>query len=190
VLNTAVAANTNSTWAAELAAAAVPVAAGSSTINGTAVPFGINSASVSGSFTATSKQEPAEQGPCTAFYGGNSTNFYQSGFGTFTTPKLGKIVVAGKGTVSGHKAILTISAKSVEKGAGTIVLTAKSGKKTITVASGRFSVPAGATSLVSLKLSSQAAKLLKKTGKIVAKVAVTPTTDQPSQGKTVTLKSS
>jgi hypothetical protein len=187
VLNSTIAANTNSTWAAEKAAGEVPTAAGASTINGTPVPYGIASASVSGAFTAASGQKPAEQGPCVTFYGGGANNFYQSGFGSFTTPKLGKIVVAGKGTVSGHKATLTISADSVEKGAGTIVLTAKKGKKTVTVASGHFSVPAGATSLVSVKLTSAGKKLFKKTGKIVAKVKVTSTTDQPSRGKKVTL---
>ncbi len=129
MLNTTIAANKNATWAAELAAGEVPVSAGTTTLNGTALPDGIASASVSGAFTATAKQEPAEQGPCVAFYGGNSTNFYVSASGSFTTPKLGKIVVAGKGTVAGKKATLTINDESVEKAAGTIVLTAQEGQE-------------------------------------------------------------
>ena len=87
--------------------------------------------------------------------------------GSFTTPKLGKIVVAGKGTVAGKKATLTINDESVEKAAGTIVLTAKKGKKTVTVASGKFSVPAGATGTASLKLTSAGSSLLKKSKKLV-----------------------
>ena len=187
VLNTTIAANKNATWAAELAAGEVPVSAGTTTLNGTALPDGIASASVSGAFTATAKQEPAEQGPCVTFYGGNSTNFYVSSSGSFTTPKLGKIVVAGKGTVAGKKATLTINDESVEKAAGTIVLTGKKGKKTVTVASGKFSVPAGATGTVSLKLTSAGSSLLKKSKKLVAKITLTSTTDQPSPSKTVTL---
>ena len=187
VLNTTIAANKNATWAAELAAGQVPVSAGTTTLNGTALPDGIASASVSGAFTATAKQEPAEQGPCVSFYGGNSTNFYVSASGSFTTPKLGKIVVAGKGTVAGKKATLTINDESVEKAAGTIVLTGKKGKKTVTVASGKFSVPAGATGTASLKLTSAGSSLLKKSKKLVTKITLTSTTDQPSPSKTVTL---
>ncbi len=187
VLNTTIAANTNPVWASELAAAAVPLSAGSSSINGTALPDGIASASVSGSFTATAKQEPAEQGPCVAFYGGNSTNFYVSSTGSFTTPKLGKIVVAAKGTVAGRKATLTIKDESVESAAGTIVLSAKKGKKTVTAASGKFSVPAGATGTASLKLTSAGSSLLKKSKKLVTRITLTSTTDQPSSSKTVTL---
>ena len=105
VLNSTIAANTNATWQAELAAGKVPVSPGTSSIpanpptttTATPVPDGVAAApSASGVFTATAAQEPAEQGPCVAFYGGNSTNFYISAVGTFTTPPLGKIVVAGR----------------------------------------------------------------------------------------------
>ena len=135
-------------------------------------------------------RSPAEQGPCVSFYGGNSTNFYTSAIGSFTTPKLGKIVVAGKGTVAGKKATLTINDESVEKAAGTIVLTGKKGSKTVTVASGKFSVPAGATGTASLKLTSAGSSLLKKSKKLVTKITLTSTTDQPSPSKTVTLSQS
>jgi hypothetical protein len=200
VLNSTIAANTNSTWAAELAANQVPTAAGTTTLNGTALPYGINTASHTGSFTAASGPKPAEQGPCVTFYGGNSTNFYQSGFGTFTTPPLGKIVVGGKGTVSHGKAMISVKVESVESGAGSIVLT-KGGKK---IASGKFKVPAGATGTENLKLTKAGAALFKvkkikktkhhhkvtiivKPGKVVAKVSLTSTTDQPGSGKSVTL---
>jgi hypothetical protein len=186
VLNTVIAANTDPTWAAELAAKQVPTAAGSSSIGSTALPYGINSASASGSFTAASGAKPAEQGPCVAFYGGNSTNFYQSGYGMFTTPKLGKIVVGGKGTVAGRKATITVSDKSVEKAAGTIVLATKKG---VTVASGKFSVPSGASDAVSLKLTKKGASLLKKAkkGGLVTSITLTSDTDQPTSSKKVTL---
>ena len=188
VLNTTIAANTNSTWAAELAAGKVPLAAGTSTINGTAVPDGVASASASGSFTATSGQQSAEQGPCVAFYGGNSTNFYTSAVGTFTTPPLGKIVVAGTGLVARRKAVVVIADRSVERAAGTIVLSAKKGHRTISVASGSFSVPSGAKGTASLRLTSAGAALFAKSSKLLTKVTVTSTTDQPSSGRTVRLK--
>jgi hypothetical protein len=188
VLDSTIAANKNATWAAELAAGQVPVAAGSSTANGTAVPYGVASASPGGAFKATASQQPAEQGQCVAFYGGNSTNFYTSGFGVFTTPKLGKIVVGSKGTVAHHKATLTVTDDSVENASGTIVLTAKKGHKTITVASGSFKVPAGATGSASLKLTKKGSSLLAKSKKLVTKISLTSNTDQPSSSKSVTLR--
>jgi hypothetical protein len=184
VLNTTIAGVTTNTWTAELAAGQVPVSAdATATIGGTALPYGINSVSASGTFTATAKQEPAEQGPCVTFYGGNGTNFYTSPTGEFTTPPLGKILVARKGAVVGRRAVLAISDRSVESAAGTIVLTNRKGVK---VASGKFSVPAGATGAASLKLTGAGAALLRK-GALVTKVNLTSTTDQPSPSKLVTL---
>ncbi len=188
VVNSTIAANTNSGWAAELAAGKDPVAAGSNSINGTPLPYGISSASATGSFTPTTGQEPAEQGPCVAFYGGNSTNFYTSAVGTFTTPKLGTITIGSKGTVVGKKATISIKDASVEAGKGTIVLTAKIKGKKVKVASGKFSVLAGATGSETYKLSSKAVTALKKAGKLVTSVTATSTTDQPVKGKKITLK--
>jgi hypothetical protein len=183
VLNTAIAANSDPYWKAELAANSVPTAAGSTTINGTAVPNGVASASASGTFTATAKAQPAEQGPCVTFYGGNSTNFYTSAVGQFTTPPLGKIVIGRRGAVARRHALIPVSDRSVERAAGTIALTVK-GK---TVASGKFSVAAGATGVASLKLTGKGSALLASSHHLVAKVTVTSSTDQPSSGKTVTL---
>jgi hypothetical protein len=185
VLNSTIAANTNATWVAEVATGKVPLAAGSSMIpSGPAVPYGVAAApSASGTFTATAAQQPAEQGPCVTFYGGNSTNFYTSPVGTFTTPPLGKIVVGAHGIVAGGRALVTITDRSVERGAGTIELSTKKG----TVASGRFSVAAGATGVAKLKLSGETLRLLKKSKHLVVRVSVTSSTDQPSTGRTVTL---
>lgn len=188
VLNSAIQANTNPDWTSELAAGMDPTSAGSTSLNGTPLPYGISSASTNGAFTATAKQEPAEQGPCVAFYGGNSTNFYTSQFGSFTTPKLGKIVVAGKGTVSHRDAILTIKDESVERAAGTIVLTARHAGKVITVASGKFSVASGKAGTAKLELTHAGSSLWAKSTKLVTRVTVTSTTDQPSPSKTVTLR--
>jgi hypothetical protein len=184
VLNTVIAANPDANWAAELKANQVPTAAGSTTLNTTALPYGAASnPSSSGAFKATSSPQPAEQGPCVTFFGGNSTNFYTSAVGTFTTPVLGKIVVGAHGVVAGRRALVTITDRSIERAAGTIALSTKKG----TVASGRFSVAAGATGVAKLKLSGAAVAALKKSKHLVVSVTVTSTTDQPSSGRTVTL---
>jgi hypothetical protein len=188
VLNTTIAANTNAGWQAELLAGKDPVSAGTSAIAGTALPFGVASATATGSFNATSAQEPAEQGPCVAFYGGNSTNFYTSAIGYFKTPALGKIVFGSKATVSGKKATLTVTDKSVESAAGTITLTIKKGRKAVTVASGKFSVPAGATGSAKLKLTDKGVSALAAVSSLATKVTLVSTTDQPTSSRKVTLK--
>jgi hypothetical protein len=185
VLNSTIAANTSADWQAELAAGKDPVAAGGSVANGTALPYGVASASSSGAFTATAGQEPAEQGPCVAFYGGNSTNFYTSPIGYFTTPALGAVVIGAKATVTGKKAVLKVSDKSVEPAAGTITLTTKKGA--VTVAAGKFSVPAHASASISLKLTPQGVSAV-ASGSVVTKLVYTTTTDQPTSTKKVTLK--
>jgi len=187
VLNATIAQNTNSTWLAELAANKVPLAAGTSTVNGTAVPYGISAIGAGGAITATTAQQPAEQGPCVAFYGGNSTNFYTSLVGHFTTPKLGSVAFGAKATVSHGKAAVKVANKSALKAAGHLVLTAKKGGKAVTVASGKISVPAGATEMVNLKLSGGAESALKGQKSLSTKVHFTSTTDQPGSGKTIQL---
>jgi hypothetical protein len=187
VVNSTIAANTNATWTAELAANKVPLAPGATTINGTALPFGIGAVAAGGTLTAQAAQQPAEQGPCVAFYGGNSTNFYTSPVGYFTTPKLGTVVFGSKGVVSGSKVAVSVADKSVEKAAGKLALTVKSHGKTVTVASGKISVVAGATKLVVVKLSGAGKTALAAAGSLTTKVSFTSTTDQPTKGKTVTL---
>jgi hypothetical protein len=183
VLNSTIAANVNGNWVAELAAGKDPVVAGGSAANGTALPYGAASASASGAFTATAGQEPAEQGPCVAFYGGNSTNFYTSPIGYFTTPALGSVVIGANATVAGKKATLKVTDKSVEPAAGTITLA----KKGVTVASGNFSVPAHASASISLKLTPKGVTAVSG-GSVVTKVTYVTTTDQPTATKKVTLK--
>ena len=187
VVNATIAANSNTTWTAELAANKVPLSAGSTTLNGTALPYGINSVSAGGGLTATGAQQPAEQGPCIAFFGGNSTNFYTSPIGYFTTPKLGTVVFGSKAAVSGGRAAIRVADKSVEKAAGRLVLTAKQGHKTITVVSGKISVAAEATEIVEMKLTGAGKAALNAGNSLVTRVAFTSTTDQPAKGRTIKL---
>lgn len=191
VLNTTIAANTNAYWQAELTAGKDPVAAGSTTApaaaGGTALPFGVASATTSGTFNATAAQQPAEQGSCVTFYGGNSTNFYTSAIGYFKTPALGDIVVASKGTVKGSKATVSVTDKSVESAAGSITLTIKQGKKTVTVASGKFSVGAGVTGSEKLKLTKKGKAAFAAKGSLATKLNLVSTTDQPTSSKKVKL---
>lgn len=187
VLNSTIAQNTNSTWLAELATNKVPLAAGTSSVNNTATPWGISSVGAGGSITPTSAQQPAEQGPCVAFYGGNSTNFYTSPVGHFTTPKDGSIAFGAKATVSGGKAAISVANKSALKAAGQLVLTAKKGAKSVTILSGKISVSADVTEKVNLKLSASGQAALRGKGSLSTRVQFTATTDQPASGKTVVL---
>ena len=184
VLDTTVAANTDAGWAAQVAAKVDPATPGTASAGGVALPDGIASAA-SGVFTAAAASKPAELGSCFTFYGGNSTNYYDSPVGYFTTPKLGTIVISPKATVTGKKVTITIKDASVEDGAGTIALATKK----FAVASGTFSVPAKATQSFTFTLSKKAVAALKKSkGKLVATVTATSTTDQPVSGTKVTLK--
>jgi len=187
VLNSAIAANSNATWLAELAANKVPVAAGTSSLNKTATPYGVSAIGAGGSITATTGQQPAEQGPCVAFFGGNSTNFYTSPVGQFTTPKAGSVAFGSKATVSGGKAAISVANKSTLKAAGQLVLMAKKGGKSITVLSGKISVAAGASEMVNLKLSSAGTSALKSGKSLSTQVKFTATTDQTAAGKTIVL---
>ncbi len=186
-LNSVIAANTNSGWQAVLAANQDPTSAGSSTIGGVALPYGVASASSSGTFTATAAAQPAEQGSCVAFYGGNSTNFYTSPNGLFTTPPLGEVVIGGKAMVTGKTAKVTVTDKSVESAAGTIMLTTGKGKHAVTVAMGNFRAPAGGSVVAKLKLTAKGVAAL-SAGKLVTALTLTSTTDQPTTTKKVTLK--
>jgi hypothetical protein len=187
VLNSTIAQNTNSTWLAELAANKVPLAAGSTTVNGTATPWGISSVGPGGAITATTAQQPAKQGPCVAFFGGNSTNFYTSPVGKFTTAKLGSVAFGSNAPVSGGKAAISVNNKSTLKAAGQLVLTAKKSGKPITVLSGKLSVPANVSTKVMMKLSSSGMSALKSAKSLSTQVKFTSTTDQPGSGKTIKL---
>jgi hypothetical protein len=187
VLNSTIAQNTSSAWLSELAANKVPLAAGTHTVNGTSTPYGINAIGAGGAITATTAQQPAEQGPCVAFFGGNSTNFYTSLVGHFTTPKLGSVAFGAKAAVANGKAAVSVANKSAMKAAGRLVLTAKNGGKTITVLSDKISVPAGASEMLNLKLSGGGQSALKGHTSLSTHVQFTSTTDQPGSGKTIQL---
>lgn len=178
---TSLASNTNPTWAAELAARQVPTAAGSTSLNGTSLPYGITSVAAGGTFSATAGAQPAEQGSCLYFYDGNSTLFYESPVGTFTTPKLGSILVS-QATVVGKKVVLTIADKSVVNASGSLQLTI--GGKTI--ASGKFHAVANgkATAAFTLKGAGLKAAAAHKRAKLVL---VTSNNDQPLSKKSVKL---
>lgn len=150
---TSLASNANATWQAELSAGKVPVSAGSTAIGGTNLPYGVSSVSSDGTFSATSGQQSAEQGSCTYFYDGNSTLFYDSPVGYFTTPKLGSIVVS-KARVVGRKVSLTIMDKSAVNASGVLKLTV-AGKA---IASGKFHAVARSSGTATFNLSAAGVK--------------------------------
>lgn len=195
VLNSTIAANPNGA-ALVAKGSLVPTAPGPNThvVDGTGtaqnLQFGISSGGVGGALTPTTKQQPGSQGSCIAFFGGNSTNFYQSPVGKFTTPKLGSVAFGAKAAVSGGKAAVMVSVKSDFKAAGTLQLTTKQGKKTVTVASGKISVPANASKSVGVKLTSAGNKALKSAkGGLSTSVKFASTTDQPTSGNKIKLTS-
>ena len=195
VLNTTIAANPNG--AALLAKGSlVPTVPGPNThvVDGTGtaqnLQFGISSGGVGGALTPTPKQQPGSQGACISFFGGNSTNFYMSPVGKFTTAKLGTVVFGEKASVSSGKAAVSVNVKSNYKAAGTLELTTKKDKKTTTIASGKISAPANTKTTVGVKLTSAGTKALKSAkGGLSTTVKFTSTTDQPTSGNKIKLTS-
>ena len=178
---TSLASNTNATWQAELSAGKVPVAAGTTSIGGASLPYGVSSVGATGSFAATSGQQPAEQGSCLYYYGGNGSLYYYSPVGYFTTPKLGSIVVS-RATASGRKLALTIADRSGVNANGSLKLTV--GGRTI--AFGRFHVVAHGSRTAKFKLSAAGTRAAKQHR--TAKVAlVSSNNDQPLGKKSVKL---
>jgi hypothetical protein len=170
---------------------------------------------LSGGITATggpaqTTPQPEIQGPCVYYYGGGA-NYYDSAVGSFTTPSLGKVLVAN-GKITAAKKIVTktstkvvakkkvttksyttvlsnikgsvvVEDQSVEKAAGSLQLT-YAGKL---VGSARFAVSAQATKTVALSLTAYG-KQLASTGKLfTSKLTYSSTTDQPTTTKNVTL---
>ncbi|HWE60021.1 MAG TPA: hypothetical protein VG228_10035 [Solirubrobacteraceae bacterium] len=178
---TSLASNTNATWQAELAANQVPTAAGSTSLNGTALPDGIASVSATGAFTPTSGQQPAEQGSCFYYYDGASTLFYASPVGMFTTPKLGSILVK-TATVAGHRLALTIANKSSINASGLLQLTI--GGKTI--ASAKFHAVANGTGTAAFKLNGAGVAAAKKHERAKL-VLASSNNDQPLGKKSIRL---
>jgi hypothetical protein len=120
----------------------------------------------------------------------SSTESLSSPVGTFKTPALGTVKVAKKATVSGNSASIALTDSSVEKAAGTYAVTVKLKGKSHKVASGKFSIAAGAVKSISAKLTKSELALVKslKLTKLTAKVALTTTTDQKAPTASVTVK--
>lgn len=125
---------------------------------------------------------PAIQAPCTYYYGNTGGAItYQSPLGEFTTPKLGKLVIAHSAKVTGSSATLAISNASAFKASGTIQLT----KGSATLASAKFGLAANGKAVVKLKLTAKGRKALEH--HTVAKLALTSNWDQPTSTKSVKL---
>lgn len=178
---TSLTSNTNPAWQAELAAGRVPIAPGSTSLGATALPYGVASAGADGTFTATAHQEPAEQGACLYYYGGNGSLYYYSPVGYFTTPKLGRIVVKHV-AVAGNRIALTIADLSTVDARGSLRLTV--GGRTI--ASGRFRTVAHGTGVATLRLNVTGVASAKKHS-AARLVLVSSENDQPLDGKAIRL---
>jgi hypothetical protein len=107
---------------------------------------------------------------------------------TFTTAKIGTLVlVHGKVTEKKHKASITLRCASVANCAGKLSATAKHGRKTVTcIASTVFSIAAGKTKSVSVKVNS-ACDALFKHHQLKVTLTTANATGQPNLKKTLTL---
>jgi hypothetical protein len=122
--------------------------------------------------------QPQIQGPC-VYYFGNSANYYQSPNGTFKTPPLGTVSFGSKATLSGKKAVLAVTNKSVMPAKGVVTLSVGGAS----VGTGHFSVGASGKGTVSVTLNGKGVSASGKT----AKVTATITTDQNLGTKSITL---
>ncbi len=167
---------------------------------------GVSSSSSYNSSTGTFNFAPAQldeqPGSCVDFLGSiaNQNFFVTSTPQEFTTPKLADVKFGSSATVSGKKLTAKVQNLSALDASGTVALTVKSGKKTVTVATGKFKVAPKDTALFTLKLTAAGvkdiapAKLSKKQKKehktakaktLTAKIAYTSNTDQPTKSKTI-----
>lgn len=143
--------------------------------------------SSSGTITGGGTTEPQIQGPCIYQYGG-SANYYTSNYKTFTTPKLGYVAFQRAAMVSGGTASLKAIDHSVEAARGTLVLEVRKHNKLVSVAHGRFKVPAHGHKMIKLRLTKAGTAALAKTSPLTTKVAYTSRTDQPTHTHRITLK--
>jgi len=134
---------------------------------------------------------PALQGPCKYYYGNTGgALYYQSPNGTFTTPKLGKVIIAKQATLSGSKVTLGVTDSSAYKASGTIDL--KVGRKLAGTAKFSLRPHAKGTAKVTLSARGEAALRKRQTVKVapvsqVATVASVSNWDQPLVGRSVKL---
>lgn len=124
----------------------------------------------------------AVQGPCVYQYGNDSgVDFYQSPNGTFTTPKLGKLVIARGAQVVGRRAMLKVIDRSGFKASGQIKL--EIGGRV--VASSKFGLGAGNSRDLALPLNGRGMKAAGSHAK--AKLVLTSNWGQPTATKQVRL---
>lgn len=110
--------------------------------------------------TYDGKSAPASAGACVYYYGdANGTNNPQSAPQEFTTPPIGKIVIARSSKVAGRVAPVTVTDKSEFKAAGTLQLANDAGD---TLASGKFSLQPGKSAVVKLRLTTAGVKAAAK----------------------------
>lgn len=131
--------------------------------------------------------QPQIQGPCIYQYGGSS-NYYNSNYKTFTTPKLGYVTFQRTATVSGGKASLKATDHSVEPARGTLLLEVRKHGKLVSVAQGRFKVSAKHHKTIKLTLTKAGKRALAKNSPLATKVSYTTLTDQPTHTRRITLK--
>jgi hypothetical protein len=135
---------------------------------------------------------PAIQpGGCNYIYGNTGgASPYVSPTGEFTTPALGKLTISGTaGVSSATRLLIPVTDASTYKAGGNIELTTKSGKE---LATGNFSLAAGASANEVLKLTKAGQKAIKgKKGAIKTNVksvlVLTSKWDQPTTTKSVKL---
>jgi hypothetical protein len=170
---------------------ATSTTAGGITDGNTVVPAsGSNSSYSSSSGFNWAPAQPDEQsGSCVDFLGSsaNQNYFVTSGIGEFSTGALADVAFGSKAMFAGgNKLTDTVQNKSAIDASGTVDLTVKSGKKTITVAAGSFKVAPKDTTTFTLKLTAKGLKDYKKATKLItAKILYTSNTDQPTKSKTV-----
>jgi hypothetical protein len=133
-------------------------AAGNAGANGAAGSKGAGGAAGAAGDAGASGKDAVAGAPQTITEG-SSGSTPQSG----TVPLAVKIGAAKKGVVG-----VTVSGAPGAK--GTVALTAKVGKKTVTLGTARFTIGAGGTATVSVKLSTKNRALLKARGKLATSV--------------------
>ena len=126
---------------------------------------------------------PALQGPCIYYFGNTGgALYYQSPNGTFTTPKLGKLVIAHRLMAANANMWLAIKNTSVYKASGSVELTTKGGAK---LGSAKFALVASGKASVKVTLTAKGRKALKHHA--WAELVLTSNWDQTSSTKSVKL---
>jgi hypothetical protein len=133
--------------------------------------------------TVDGTSAPASAGPCVYYYGdANGAANYQSPVGEFTTPPLGRLVIARSAKVSGRTGTVAVTDKSGFKASGELELDNNSGD---TLATGKFSLAAGKSTNVKLKLTRAGATAAQKHKS--GALALTSNFDQPSTTTSIKL---